>query len=112
MLQTVEDYYEAKFGEPLHIDQLLRFADIIVWNIFQMDGLKYTVPNSCDRVITEPKIEQPSVFDKSGKGIKALKMTKQVLLKKWIYLVLVVKERADIGGLIAKSKIGWLDMEK
>ena len=81
VLQTVEDYYEAKFGEPLHIDQLLRFADIIVWNIFQMDGLKYTVPNSCDRVITEPKIEQPSVFDKSGKGIKALKMTKQVLFE-------------------------------
>lgn len=79
ILQTVEDYYEAKFDEQLSIEIVLQFADIIAWNIFQMDGIKYTVPNSCDRVRTEPKIEQPSIFDKSNTGAKALKMTQQAL---------------------------------
>ena len=47
LLFTVADYYAAKFDEVLDTDNLESFAEIISWNIWQMDGLKAVVPNSC-----------------------------------------------------------------
>lgn len=47
LLYSFIDYYKDKFGRrpPLLIQE--EFAEIISWNIFQMDGLKYVVPMSC-----------------------------------------------------------------
>lgn len=47
LLYSLVDYYKDKFGRrpPLMIQE--EFAEIISWNIFQMDGLKYVVPMSC-----------------------------------------------------------------
>lgn len=47
LLYTLIDYYEAKFSKrpPLKVQE--EFAEIISWNIFQMDGLRYVVPMSC-----------------------------------------------------------------
>lgn len=47
LLYTFIDYYKAQFnGRPtLKIQE--EFAEIISWNIFQMDGLRYVVPMSC-----------------------------------------------------------------
>ena len=47
LLYTLIDYYKTCFGRrpPLAIQQ--EFAEIISWNIFQMDGIKYVVPMSC-----------------------------------------------------------------
>ena len=49
LLFTVMDYYEAKFGCSLEkkLEYLNELARIISWNIWQMDGLKFVVPNSC-----------------------------------------------------------------
>jgi hypothetical protein len=47
LLYTLIDYYEAKFGHTPSIDTQQEFAEIISWNIFQMDGLKYVIPMSC-----------------------------------------------------------------
>lgn len=47
LLYTFLDYYEAKFNEKPSLDLQKEFAEIIVWNIFQMDGLKYVIPMSC-----------------------------------------------------------------
>ncbi len=47
VLFTFIDYYEYKFGVPPIHDYLMEIARILAWNIFQMDGLKYVVPNSC-----------------------------------------------------------------
>lgn len=47
LLYTFIDYYEDKFKETPNIDSQREFAEIIVWNIFQMDGLKYVIPMSC-----------------------------------------------------------------
>lgn len=47
LLYTLIDYYKAQFKRrPAHSVQE-EFAEIISWNIFQMDGLKYVVPMSC-----------------------------------------------------------------
>ncbi len=47
LLYTFIDYYKYKFNEEPNLQQLLEIAEIISWNIWQMDGLKFVVPNSC-----------------------------------------------------------------
>ena len=55
VLFTVVEHYQYKFNEGFEIKELIEFAKIIVWNIWQMDGLKFVVPNSC---CTQTKTEQ------------------------------------------------------
>ena len=47
LLYTLIDYYKAKFGRQLPLVIQQEFAEIIGWNIFQMDGIKYVIPMSC-----------------------------------------------------------------
>ncbi|TBH72758.1 restriction endonuclease subunit M [Aquirufa antheringensis] len=47
LLYTFIDYYKAKFKETPGVELLKELAEIIVWNIFQMDGLRYVIPMSC-----------------------------------------------------------------
>lgn len=47
ILCTILDYYRAKFGRELPKQSLPGLAYIISWNIWQMDGLKGVIPNSC-----------------------------------------------------------------
>ncbi len=49
---TFVEYYQAKFGEMPLEESLLAIAYIISWNIWQMDGLKGVIPNSCKDGIT------------------------------------------------------------
>lgn len=47
LLLSFIEYYDIRFGKiPLEKD-VYQIADIISWNIWQMDGLKYVIPNSC-----------------------------------------------------------------
>ena len=41
------EYYKERWGECPSIDKQIEIAKIISWNIFQMDGLKMVIPNSC-----------------------------------------------------------------
>lgn len=47
LLYTLIDYYKAKFKRPPTLRIQEEFAEIISWNIFQMDGLRYVIPMSC-----------------------------------------------------------------
>lgn len=47
LLYTLIDYYRAKFKRLPAPAVQEEFAEIISWNIFQMDGLKNVVPMSC-----------------------------------------------------------------
>ncbi len=47
LLYTFIDYYQEKFNESPSLELQKEIAEIIVWNIFQMDGLKYVIPMSC-----------------------------------------------------------------
>lgn len=47
LLYTICDYYKAKFNRQLPKQSLRGIAYIISWNIWQMDGLKGVIPNSC-----------------------------------------------------------------
>ena len=50
LLFTFMDYYENKFGVPPIKPYLIEIAKILAWNIFQMDGIKFVIPNSCKPV--------------------------------------------------------------
>lgn len=47
LLYTLIDYYEARFSQKPSLKVQEEFAEIISWNIFQMDGLRYVVPMTC-----------------------------------------------------------------
>ena len=47
LLFTFIDYYIAKFENFPIKEYLIEIAKILSWNIWQMDGLKYVIPNSC-----------------------------------------------------------------
>lgn len=57
ILLTVDDFYKyfcanklkLKSKQSLTDEQLEYFAEIISWNIWQMDGLKYVIPLSCKK---------------------------------------------------------------
>lgn len=47
LLYTFIDYHKAKFKQRPTLSEQEEFAEIICWNIFQMDGLRYVIPMSC-----------------------------------------------------------------
>lgn len=47
LLLTFIDNYQNRVGKYADKEKLLQVAEIISWNLWQMDGLKYVVPNSC-----------------------------------------------------------------
>lgn len=59
LLLTFVDYYENKFNVFPSLDYLMEIAIIISWNIWQMDGLKFVIPNSC----YVEKINDKSLFE-------------------------------------------------
>lgn len=65
LLFTFCDYYENEFGVYPIKEYLREIAEILSWNIWQMDGLKFVIPNSCHKqeslqmsMFDEPKPEE------------------------------------------------------
>lgn len=75
LLMTFVEYYAEKFGKQPELRSIKYIAYIIAWNVFQMDGLKGVVPNSCDTAKTKElkegeeydwganAFEQPDAFE-------------------------------------------------
>ncbi len=65
LLYTLKDFYNAKFGKSPALSVLEQFAGIIAWNIFQMDGLKMTIPYTGHETKTEMEnlISGATLFD-------------------------------------------------
>lgn len=59
LIQTFIDYYEDRFGTSPKAEQIKTISKIVSWNIWQMDGLKDTVPFG----VPEDKSKQISLFD-------------------------------------------------
>ena len=53
LLYTYIEYFKAKFpNETLSKSSIIGIARVISWNIWQMDGIKMVVPDSCDKQFT------------------------------------------------------------
>ena len=71
VLFTVAEHYQHKFNESLSAQDLAGFAKIIVWNIWQMDGLKFVVPNSCtEKEVLEQDLFETRIVSKACEGCK------------------------------------------
>lgn len=81
ILYAVIEYYEYIYNDILSTTILKELADIISWNIWQMDGLKCVIPNSC---VEKQKSEngQLTLFDveQEEKEAGQLKIEE---IKKW-----------------------------
>ncbi len=61
MLCSFRDYFKMKFGKKPTKIQLRKIAEIISWNLWQMDGLKGVIPDSCG----EREIREADLFGES-----------------------------------------------
>jgi hypothetical protein len=66
MLLTFIENFTHKFSEDPSLKSIESIANIISWNVWQMDGLKGVVPNSCVDKIIETK----DLFDSKTEIIK------------------------------------------
>ncbi|MDE7159500.1 MAG: restriction endonuclease subunit M [Muribaculaceae bacterium] len=88
LLYTFIEYYRAKFGKDPRLKSLLYIANIISWNIWQMDGLKGVIPNSCsDRRIMVYDLFGATETISRCEGCRAHDITKHngtyALIKDW-----------------------------
>jgi len=59
LLFSFIDYYRAKFDADPDVNVLYDIAKILSWNIWQMDGLKFVIPDSCKEI----EDKQLTLFD-------------------------------------------------
>lgn len=63
LLYTYIDYYKERFGVEPDIKRQKKIANIIAWNIWQMDGLKFVVPYSCQDFMDTTQYTIEGFFD-------------------------------------------------
>ncbi len=63
LLMTFAEYYEARFHERADLPTLKKYANIICWNFWQMDGLTGTIPYAVPEIQEEAKYEQLKMLD-------------------------------------------------
>ena len=56
---TLIDFFYEKFQKEPSLHSLTVFADIISWNLWQMDGLRFVIPDSCNNVYQEQLFGEP-----------------------------------------------------
>ncbi|MDR2748711.1 MAG: restriction endonuclease subunit M [Bifidobacteriaceae bacterium] len=63
LLYTFSDYYEHKFRNKPDVEVLREIAEIISWNIWQMDGLTYCIPNTeKEAMLMDWETNEPTKF--------------------------------------------------
>lgn len=88
MLVTFIENYRLKFGEEPLLKSIRYIAYIISWNVWQMDGLKGVIPNSCEiKEIEEETLYGTNKVVTPCKGCSEQKIKKHngiyCLIKDW-----------------------------
>lgn len=79
LLQTFADYYSDRYRKSPTHEMLDRVANIVSWNLWQMDGINDTVPF----VAPEKDFKQISFFDFFSKSQKKEKKSVYCKIKDW-----------------------------
>ena len=79
ILLDVMEFYEGRWQEEMPIDWVHKFAEVISWNIWQMDGLKLVVPGTCHEEIIEKQIQSMTLFEKEKITAKDIKCQENFL---------------------------------
>lgn len=89
---TLQDYYREMFKQELDMVNMIIFAEIISWNIWQMDGAKGVIPNSCRNDKKDKKTDgknakecigcaKDNIYKHNGKYCKIMDWEKEKILK-------------------------------
>lgn len=100
LLASYYDYLEEKFQRDPTEEELLRIAKIISWNLWQMDGLTYTIPYK------EPQesIEQLSIFEEEDNDTFCI-------IRDWrSKRILTFKDLINWGEIMNPAKIESIDL--
>ena len=90
VVETFAEYFAAHFGHPVGDALLANAAEIVSWNLWQMDGLKGVVPGSCRKmVIVEPGLfGDPQVREEGCAGCASGNITQHngiyCRLRRWV----------------------------
>lgn len=68
LLYDYIDYYQLHFGKEPPISWLKKIANIIAYNLWQMDGLRGVVPYSCEK--EEIPIKQTTLFGPDEEAVR------------------------------------------
>jgi len=70
VLYTFIDYYQERFKEEPSEELLIEVATIISWNLWQMDGIKCVIPNSCkvERIVQYNLFGEEEVLESGCAG--------------------------------------------
>lgn len=79
LLFTFVDYMVSKFGKQPTLVQLKKIANIVAWNIWQMDGITFTTPYS----ETKPLHRQFTIFDYLDRDVEEKKVPMFSLIRDW-----------------------------
>lgn len=93
ILFTYSDYLENVLQRQPSIQELIRIANIIAWNIWQMDGLTFTIPYE----VPDEPYRQITLFDQM-EGVQEKPKT-NCLIKDWRS-----KEIIEFRELVEKGK--------
>ncbi len=89
---TLQDYYREMFKQELDMLNMIIFAEIISWNIWQMDGAKGVIPNSCRNDKKDKKTDgknakecigcaKDNIYKHNGKYCKIMDWEKEKIIK-------------------------------
>lgn len=90
VLSSILDFFKNKFDSPLNFQEVEEFANIISWNIFQLDGYTHSIPHFIlkDKSIAYAPIVEPSdskhsavphIYDWERKGVSQLQELAKIL---------------------------------
>lgn len=70
VLYTFIDYYKERFNNEPKEELLIQVVTIISWNLWQMDGIKCVIPNSCkvEKIIQYNLFEDEEVIGSGCQG--------------------------------------------
>lgn len=110
LLITFIENYTDKFGRTPLLESILNIAHIISWNIWQMDGLKGVVPNSCFDVLTE----KTNLFGPSTNSVNKCKgcESQNNLMHNGIYCIIMNWENQENLSGIRSTATRFIDLLK
>ena len=103
LLWTFIEYYQAKFNKAPMLKSINYIAYIISWNLWQMDGLKGVVPDSCRNGVMEKEL---TLFGEQEKLVNCLGCQQDDMRKHNGQYCLIRDWKND------KKKIRFIDLMK
>ena len=108
MLTTFIENFKHKFKKEPLLKFILKIAEIISWNVWQMDGLKGVIPNSCKHIIKKSKDLFGDNIEEKHECIGC--KTNNILTHNGTYCQVVDWDEKDNLTKTTKRKIKFVDL--